>query len=121
MIVYNGVGTKDMCPTVCRRCSLLGTNITMLGAKIVQWGDPADALLKAPDLQKALQDCSSTRGCALSMCYPCYCSLLSEVATGEDTNSWCTWTTCICAVSFALSGKQRDFVTSLVQNVGHLI
>eukprot|EP00775_Hariotina_reticulata_P011394 gene11394-11542_t len=78
---YCSLQLQQLCST--RYSTLLGTNITIAGAEAIQWGDPADALLKAPDLQKAMQDCSRTPGCALSMCYPCYCSLLSEVASGK--------------------------------------
>lgn len=40
----------------------------------------ADSFLKAKDLHSSMTDCSEQGGgCAFSMCYPCYCELLSAM------------------------------------------
>lgn len=53
-------------------------------AEKVQWANLADSLLKAKEMYQQLQEWSAAASDgSYSMCYPCYCNLLSVVATAK--------------------------------------
>jgi hypothetical protein len=63
--IYDCTATVEYCPATCS--SVVCTCCVV-----------ADSFLKAKDLYSSLTECSDKgAACSFSMCYPCYCELLS--------------------------------------------
>lgn len=72
---------------------MLGSSLSLPPTEPVVWASTADSLLKASQLQALLTQCADGQSgggggtCALSMCHPCHCTLLSRVAGAEAVDS----------------------------------